>query len=433
MDARTIRIVIVGSGYGGLATAFELDKFVCGNKKLKLALVQNGSERFDKLEVIWLSRMDAFHFSTGTPRSLVDKKAMHTFFVPIDKLWPSGKLASPNYKAEFIHATIMEVHPGHVLIQKLDSNGTSVGDPETLEFTYLASCLGSTVPTPFKSSAFCQKAAIEQNEKVYEALKKAKSVVIVGGGPTGIESACEIKEAYPNCHVTLIDPNDALMARDAKNGIVGKKLQLRLTRTLAQKNIALMLKEKVISPTATTLHPSTVELLSGKALEADMILYCNGFQTNSTVFSPLASTNPSCIKDGVLAVNGKLQLLGYPAIFAVGDLIRMQGEAQLALIARFHALYLTQTVFAALLIDKFTATDSKSDAEILAKLPNYKPFDKKMVAISTGKTSGQMQLSHGLVLGSWITKFVKAKDMYFSRFMAGEYGKKISYESDFAK
>lgn len=42
-------------------------------------------------------------------------------------------------------------------------------------------------------------------------VKKANSIVIIGGGAVGVQMACDLKEVYPQKEVTLIHSRERLM------------------------------------------------------------------------------------------------------------------------------------------------------------------------------------------------------------------------------
>ena len=44
-------------------------------------------------------------------------------------------------------------------------------------------------------------------------ISEAESVLCVGGGPTGIESACYIKETYPDKHVGICQSGPTLLPK----------------------------------------------------------------------------------------------------------------------------------------------------------------------------------------------------------------------------
>jgi NADH dehydrogenase FAD-containing subunit len=50
-------------------------------------------------------------------------------------------------------------------------------------------------------------------KEMHNRLPKAKSVVVAGGGPTGIEVAAEIASFYPGADVTLLSGTSRLLSR----------------------------------------------------------------------------------------------------------------------------------------------------------------------------------------------------------------------------
>jgi len=44
-----------------------------------------------------------------------------------------------------------------------------------------------------------------------EGLKRANSILVVGGGAVGVQMACDLKEVYPEKEITLAHSRDKLM------------------------------------------------------------------------------------------------------------------------------------------------------------------------------------------------------------------------------
>lgn len=143
---------------------------------------------------------------------------------------------------------------------------------------------------------------LDDPRRVREQLKTARTAIVVGGGLTGIESATEIAERYPNLHVTLVD-----------GGTVGAALSERAGRYLRETFAAMRITVLEETRVAQTFAGGIV-LGGGERLEADVVLWCGSFR-----LSPVAA-------EAGLVVNGRGQIVvdeflrsSDPSIWAAGD------------------------------------------------------------------------------------------------------------------
>jgi NADH dehydrogenase FAD-containing subunit len=134
-------------------------------------------------------------------------------------------------------------------------------------------------------------------------LSGSETVLVAGGGATGIEAACEIKARYPKLAVQLVT---AGAAGDFK----GAKVQGHMLAAIVEQGIKLLEDSPI-----EAVHEDGVQLANGRFLPASVCVWCGGFQV------------PGLAKVAGLPVNGQNQLLvdpflrstGYANIYAVGD------------------------------------------------------------------------------------------------------------------
>lgn len=80
--------------------------------------------------------------------------------------------------------------------------------PEKVEILYdaLVICTGASYPSPWRDGLTECKSQEERQEEcaaIREEIRSAKSVLVCGGGSTGVESACYIAEKYPDKRVGI--------------------------------------------------------------------------------------------------------------------------------------------------------------------------------------------------------------------------------------
>lgn len=126
-------------------------------------------------------------------------------------------------------------------------------------------------------------------KNIREQLHGARSVAVIGAGLTGIESAAEIAERFPDAKVSLFDSNT--IGADLSSGA-----QRHLRDWMTAHGVELRDKERVLTA------------------GADVVLWCNSFGV-----SPLARESGLTVNErGQIIVDEHLRSSD-PSIFAVGD------------------------------------------------------------------------------------------------------------------
>jgi len=146
----------------------------------------------------------------------------------------------------------------------------------------------------------------------------ALHVVVVGGGPTGVESAGAMAELYRNtfaedypdapiehARITLVEAAPHLF------GMFKEKLRDYTKQALEERGVDVVLGEIVES-----IEPTRVTLKSGKVLEAHTLVWGAGLQAN-----PIATALGLELQKGNrIAAEPDLSIAGHPEVFAVGDI-----------------------------------------------------------------------------------------------------------------
>lgn len=185
-------------------------------------------------------------------------------------------------------------------------------------------------------------------EKV-EHRKHLMNVVIVGGGPTGVELAGAIAELrnnvlpkdYPqlnfhNMKVVLIEAGPVLLAP------MSKESQEHALKYLQKLGVEVMLKTLVKD------YDGQIVTLEGDVfLETQTLLWAAGIKPNLIEGFPKESYAPN----GRLIVNEYSEVKGFPNVFAIGDISLMlsddhpKGHPQVAQVALQQAENLAKNLF----------------------------------------------------------------------------------------
>jgi NADH dehydrogenase len=146
----------------------------------------------------------------------------------------------------------------------------------------------------------------------------ALDVVVVGGGPTGVESAGAIAELYrgdfardyprvpeEKARVILVEAGDEIFSMFKPN------LRRYAAEALEKRTVEVMTGEIVASVT-----PTRVTLKSGTTLEAHTLVWGAGLQGNELV----RSLGLELERGNRIGVGPDLTVSGHPEVYAVGDI-----------------------------------------------------------------------------------------------------------------
>lgn len=146
----------------------------------------------------------------------------------------------------------------------------------------------------------------------YAKIKSADSVLIVGGGSTGVELAGEIAVDFPEKKVTLVHKNSRLL------DFMGPKASSKTLDWLISKNVKVILGQTVDLKSHQD-GDKTYRTSNGETITADCHFFCAGI--------PLGTSwiKESVLKDalndgGRVMVDEHLRVKGRKNIFAVGDI-----------------------------------------------------------------------------------------------------------------
>jgi NADH dehydrogenase len=146
----------------------------------------------------------------------------------------------------------------------------------------------------------------------------ALNIVVVGGGPTGVETAGALAELYNGVFRKDYPdvPEDAsrILLVEASPEIFSMfkpDLRTYAVDALTERGVEVMTGDVVES-----ISPSRVKLKSGKELKAHTLVWGAGLQGNALV----QSLGLELERGNRIAVDGDLRIPSHPEVFAVGDI-----------------------------------------------------------------------------------------------------------------
>jgi NADH dehydrogenase FAD-containing subunit len=342
-------VVIAGGGLSGITLANLLDP------KYDVTLIEKRTHHF---------------FTIGSLRAAVNEKWVDAVYIPYDKLLKNGKI---------IHDEIVEISPKEVKLKNSDKN---------LSFDFLVIALGSKFSAPI----FASDSKDQAKESMLNNIKKlqsAKKILVVGGGPVGIEYTGEILQVFPDKEIILVHNKPTLLDPDVMNPKLSKKLMEKLQK----RGVRVILDDEVAKPETIPEGTHTYTTAKGVEIEADLIYFCFG---SAPANEPLKTHFQDKLEQGRIKVNEFLQVEGYSNIFAIGDIMNVK-EMKLGFNTRKHASVVANNIEALVKGQK-------------SKMKKYIPKPFGMV-VPIGPNDGATQLPFG-VIGGKLTKMLKSKHLF---------------------
>ncbi|MFJ9024753.1 NAD(P)/FAD-dependent oxidoreductase [Streptomyces sp. NPDC102259] len=264
-------IVVIGGGYAGVRLAKRLDTTA---------------------RVTLVDRKEVFFHRIASLRAGVRPEWSVTPFIPYDRLLRDGRVVVG--KAVRIDTAERQVvlATGERLPYDVVVIATGADYPEPARFT------GTTTEETIKSFAGHQR-----------KIAAAEHVLVVGGGPSGVELSAEIRLARPDARVTLAHAGAALL-----DSATGERAGRRALAWLESHDVEVRL-DSFMSPGNDF---GTYRDARGNVVDADLSFWATG-TTPNTLWLRLAGHGDWLNAAGHIKVDRRLRVEGRPDVFAVGD------------------------------------------------------------------------------------------------------------------
>jgi len=296
------RVVVLGGGFAGIGAAQKLHK--------------------SEVDVV-----------------VIDKHDYHTF-QPLLYQVATGLLEQPAVghpiRDLFGKQENARVHQDEVTAVDLDAREVRFGELEPLSYDYLVLGVGAEVNF-FGVDGAAEHAfpmytlvdAVRLKNHILERWEAADrkpalvedgalNVVVVGGGPTGVETAGALAELYNGvfrkdypdvapgrARIVLVEGSPQIF------GMFKENLQAYTREALENRNVEVMTGEVVES-----VAPERVTLKSGTVLPAHTLVWGAGLQGNALI----RSLGLELARGNRVPVDEQLRVASHPEVFAVGDI-----------------------------------------------------------------------------------------------------------------
>lgn len=366
-------VVILGAGFAGMPLAHKLLKHTLPKTK-------------GALKVILVSPNTHFYWNLAAVRAVIPGTVPEEkLFLPIEPGF--AQYSSKDFEFVLGKADSIDLEKNVVEIANND------GSQQSLAYDQLVIATGSKLRSglPFKPIGTHEEtlAALHALQKQIDA---AKSIIVAGAGPTGVETVGELADAYAGKkEITMIigaeRPLQASGVLPSVSQVVEKSLQ----------KLGVKLVRNVQVTKAETNEPGTQTVLTlsnGTSLSADLYLPLYGVQVN-TSFIPESLLDST----GNLVLDKMLRVQGTKNVWGIGDVGNLEVK-QL-------------TVIDAQVIHVSAALDATLTGAT-GKVKEFKPVDKITIAVTIGKKYATGQVG-GLKLWGKIVLYLKAKTLFLDK------------------
>lgn len=397
-SSRRPKVVIIGGGFAGLTLCRTLAK----DKMVDLTLVNSS---------------DYIEYIPGILRALLYPSLLSNLQTPLTNLFAreypqqtflqgeiqqimhdsetcTGTILVQTDRRYYGHANRTDSHAGTNHLNRSTRSSTSLSSSastfatdgiRTIPYDILVLSTGSSYPAPIKGNPTIDNIVtiqdrIEQIQKASVEIDRSRSILIVGGGPVGVELAGELVSKYcphgkpeQTKHITLVTAGkqllegfDPILAKAAYDWLTARNVtihtNLRLpsfqphgsypmvvptSSTIPNPSPALPMVYPGYQPIDTRIKTSDPNII----IPAEYVFACIGSRPSSSF---LQHSNGNLVStylpSGKISVDDSFQLRShdgqvFPRIFALGDVSApFFREADVAYVAEKHALCVVKNI-----------------------------------------------------------------------------------------
>lgn len=392
------RIVILGGSYGGVSAAHYL---------LKHVIPQLPSP--ETYQIILVSPSTEVMCRPACPRAMISDKLLcqEKLFVSL----PGAFADYPSQNFRFEHGAALNLDHSK---RKVSIGSSNYNTEQTIDYHALIIATGASTPSPLLGLNRDSEFLRAKWATFREALPTAKSIVIAGGGPAGIETAGELGEYLngqagwfscklenPNINITVVTSGSQILPV-LRPDIAGKGEGF-----LARVGVTVIKNTKVTAvdpPNAGTedvlVGATTVTLSDGRILAADIYIPATG-----------TTPNTGFVHQSLLAPDGRVETntstlrveKAGPRVYGIGDAVSYARPA-------VHAILSAVPVMCANIKRDLLLAAGKDEASVGEdRLFKEDKRETQMVPIGTGKGVGAAM---GYQLPSFLVWAIKGRDYW---------------------
>ncbi|KAJ2852259.1 hypothetical protein IWW36_000402 [Coemansia brasiliensis] len=298
--SKIFHVVIIGGSFAGIRAAQDLEKLLLPHM----------------VTITVIERRDQYFYNLGALRSVAKKELIDLVWLPYDHIFRYSH-------NKVIQGEVASVYPNSVILK----------DGRKFDFDSLLVATGSIYPAPCKMETTSHLRGKAEQRLYFEMVKTADSILIIGGGPTGVGLAAEIATQYPSKKILLVHAGPRLMSTEHNSESMSRKAYKKLKSL----GIKILLNERVIipedEPLTHTVECRWLKTSKGRSVFSNLQFLCNGITFDTSFMDTLDPIFKHKIIDSKtqqLRVLPTMQINHpeLPWIFAAGDVCNTAGEKQ---------------------------------------------------------------------------------------------------------
>ena len=279
--AQHSNIVIYGGGMAGALLAKQLS---------------------DSETVTLVDPHDYFEVPMAGPRNLVMPEFADQAIVPFAKALP---------KVRHIQGKLIELEKQSGRVQLADGTLLNLSADVTVLAT--GSLFANPLMRAYDGNAAERKSFYRQYR---DRIASSQRIVIVGGGPIGVEVAGEITENFPDKSVTIIEASDRVLAGTSR------KAADHAAKVLKARGVTIRTSERLILSGDASQNPfadgGQIQTSSGDRIAFDLLIWCTGGKPNTAY---MKAHFPDVLNEAHrIRVTPHLRVVGSDTMFALGDI-----------------------------------------------------------------------------------------------------------------
>uniref|UniRef100_A0A5B7BY69 FAD/NAD(P)-binding domain-containing protein n=1 Tax=Davidia involucrata TaxID=16924 RepID=A0A5B7BY69_DAVIN len=240
------------------------------------------------------------------------------------------------------------------------------------------------------TDALTRSEKLSQYQTENQKIKSANSILLVGGGPTGVELAGEIAVDFPDKKVTLVHRGSRLLE------FIGYKAGKMALDWLTSKKVEVILGQSV---DLNSVSDGVYRTSGGETITADCHFVCTGKAMGSSWLRETDLKNSLDIH-GRLMVDANLRIKGHKNVFAIGDITDIP-EIKQGYLAQRHALVVAKNL-------KLLMMGRKE-----SRMASYTPASP-LAFVSLGRREAVAQIFR-ITISGCIPGMIKSRDLFVGK------------------
>lgn len=332
------------------------------------------------LRVTLVDPLDFFEVPMAVPRNLVTPAFAKTAMFAFAEALP---------KVDHVRARLVELGPRGGLVENAE------GQQRLIQGAVAVLATGSRFANELvraRQGSGKERRAFYQ--RFHERLFLAQRILIIGGGPIGVEVAGEISQTWPTKSVTIVENGQRLL------GGTSPRAAAHAAKVLAQRGVRILTGERVegAGDAASDVFADGGEARTstGRSIAYDLAFWCIGGRPNTDYMR--RHFGDTLTSEGRIKVGLDLLVAGQDRILALGDITDLP-ENKIAFHIKRQVRIAERNVRALL--------EGKT-----APLKYSPQTDKPTMVVTLGSRAGVAHLPPlGVIRWSWLIRKAKAEQM----------------------